>query len=395
MPADAPGTGRNKGALRIALPTGIFPPDIGGPASYVPRIAAAMAKRGHAVQVITLADDPNAGGECPFPVIRIRRGTARIPRMIQTVSAVAASARNADLIFANGLFIEAAVAAAFTGKPLAMKIVGDWAWERAHNRGAGGWNVGDFQTHRQTPHWEAVKWLRSAVTDRADRIIAPSRFVADIIAAWGVPEWRITVIYNALEKTPDASPADLPFFAGRTLIAVGRLIPLKGIDGLVELVGDDEKLRLLVVGDGPDRSRLESLALKLGAAERVVFTGAVERERIPAYLKAADAYVLNSLHEGLPHILLEAFAAGLPVIATDTGGTAEVVEDGVNGLLIPPRRKDRLASAVERVLGDSTLRSSLVEGGRRTLQIRFRWEKMVNETERVLMETAARGGKGR
>jgi glycosyltransferase involved in cell wall biosynthesis len=394
MSPDGRGAVRNTDVLRIVLPTGIFPPDIGGPASYVPRIAAAMAERGHAVQVITLADDPNAGGEYPFPVIRIRRGTARIVRMIQTVSAVAASARNADLIFANGLFIEAAVAAALAGKPLAMKIVGDWAWERAHNRGAGGWNVGDFQTHRQTPHWEAVKWLRSAVTDRADRIIAPSHFVADIIAAWGVPEGRITVVYNALEESPDAPPADLPFFDGRTLISVGRLIPLKGIDGLVELVGDDEKMRLLVVGDGPDRSRLESLAVKLGAAERVVFTGAVERERIPAYLKAADAYVLNSLHEGLPHILLEAFAAGLPVVATATGGTTELVEDGVNGLLIPPHRKDLLVSAVGRIIADSDLRNSLVEGGRRALQTRFRWEDMVNETERVLAETAAHVEKG-
>jgi glycosyltransferase involved in cell wall biosynthesis len=169
---------------------------------------------------------------------------------------------------------------------------------------------------------------------------------------------------------------------------------LKGIDGLMELVGDDEKLRLLVVGDGPDRSRLESLAVKLGAAERVVFTGAVERERIPAYLKAADAYVLNSLHEGLPHILLEAFAADLPVIATATGGTTEVVEDGVNGLLIPPHRKDLLVSAVGRMIADSDLRNSLVEGGRRALQTRFRWEDMVNETERVLAETAAHVGKG-
>ncbi|MFN2299659.1 MAG: glycosyltransferase family 4 protein [Anaerolineales bacterium] len=395
MLPDGWGASRIEGGLRIVLPTGIFPPDIGGPASYVPRIAAALTERGHSVCVITLADDPDAGGKYPFPVVRIRRGMGRIPRMIRAVSAMTVLARAADLIFANGLFIESAFAAFLAGRPLAMKIVGDWAWERAHNRGAGGWNVGDFQIRRQSPRWEAVKRLRSTVTERADRIIAPSRFVADIIAAWGVPEGRITVVYNALEESPDPPPADLPFFDGRTLIAVGRLIPLKGIDGLVELVGEDEKLRLLVVGDGPDRSRLESLAVKLGAAERVVFTGAVERERIPAYLKAADAYVLNSLHEGLPHILLEAFSAGLPVVATATGGTTELVEDGVNGLLIPPHRKDRLASAVGRIIADSDLRNSLVEGGRRTLQTRFRWEDMVNETERVLAETAARVGKGR
>lgn len=395
MRPDEPAASRSEKALRIALPTGIFPPDIGGPASYVPGIAAALARRGHAVEVITLADDPDAGGDYPFPVNRIRRGMSRIPRMIRTVDAVAASALKADIIYANGLFIEAAVAAAWTRKPLLMKIVGDWAWERAHNRGAGGSSVEEFQSRPQPLRWEAVKRLRLAVTRRADRIITPSRYLLEIVAAWGVSISKIAVVYNALETPPEAEPASLPPFAGRTLITVGRLISLKGVDALLELIRDRRDLRLLVVGDGPERSNWESLAKDLDVAERAIFTGSVTRGQVTAYLKAADAYVLNSLHEGLPHILLEAFAAGLPVIATASGGTKEVVEDGVNGLLIPPRRKDLLAAAVDRILSDPGLRGSLIEGGRRTLQNRFLWETMVEETEAVLAETAAEKRAGR
>ncbi len=386
---------RTEKDLRIALPTGIFPPDIGGPASYVPGIAAALAARGHAVEVITLADDPDAGGDHPFPVIRIRRGMSRIPRMIRTVGAIAASARKADVIYANGLFIEAAFAAALSRTPLAMKIVGDWAWERAHNHGAGGWSVEEFQSRPQPLRWEIVKRLRSAVTRRADRIVTPSRYLLEIVAAWGIPIQRIAVVYNALEPPPEAQPASLPPFAGRTLITVGRLISLKGVDALLELIRDRKDLRLLVVGDGPERSNWESFATRLDVAERAIFTGSVDREQVMAFMKAADVYVLNSLHEGLPHILLEAFAAGLPVIATASGGTKEVVEDGVNGLLIPPHRKDLIAAAVDRILSDPGLRGSLIEGGRRTLQNRFPWETMVEETETVLGETAAEKRTGR
>jgi glycosyltransferase involved in cell wall biosynthesis len=107
-------------------------------------------------------------------------------------------------------------------------------------------------------------------------------------------------------------------------------------------------------------------------------------------MKAADVFILNSSYEGLPHILLEAFAAGLPVVATTAGGTGEVVENGVNGLLVPPRRKDLLADAVEGLLSDGDMRKALIKGGRRVLLERFRWKTMVDETEAELL-TAVKG----
>jgi glycosyltransferase involved in cell wall biosynthesis len=395
MDPDAPAAARTGSRLRIALPTGIFPPDIGGPASYVPRIAAALAARGHSVEVITLADDPDAGGDHPFPVFRLRRGTARIPRMIRTVQAIAASARAADVVYANGLFIEAAVAAAWTRKPLAMKIVGDWAWERAQNRKEGSLSIEEFQSRLQPPRSEAVKRLRSAVTRRAKRIITPSRFLRRIVAGWGMPEDKISVVYNALEPPPEGPPADLPSFSGRTLITVARLVRWKGIDSLLEILQRRGEWRLLVVGDGPERENLEALAVRLGLADRVTFTGGVPRSRVFSYMRAADLFVLNSLYEGLPHIVLEAFAAGLPVLATSAGGTEEAVEDGVNGLLIPCRRNDLLTAAADRIFSEPGLRESLVAGGRRTLQNRFLWETMVNQTESVLSETASGAEGGR
>jgi glycosyltransferase involved in cell wall biosynthesis len=133
----------------------------------------------------------------------------------------------------------------------------------------------------------------------------------------------------------------------------------------------------------------------LGISDRVIFTGGVPRSSVLAYLKAADLFILNSSYEGLPHIILEAFASGLPVVATSAGGTQEVVEDGVNGLLVPPRQPEILAAAVDRIFSDHGLRTSLIQGGRRTLQTRFLWETMVEETESVLRDAAFLAGAAR
>jgi glycosyltransferase involved in cell wall biosynthesis len=378
--------------LRIILPTGIFPPDIGGPASYVPRIAAALAARGHSVEVVTLADDPATGGAFPFPVRRIRRGKARIPRMIETIQAVRALARAADLIYANGLFIEAAIAAALAGKPLVMKVVGDWAWERARNQGAGSGTPEEFQSRRQTPRWEMVKWIRSATTRRADRIIAPSRYLANMISGWGIPANKIMTVYNAVDAFPEPSRVSLPPFSGSTLITAARLVRWKGIDTLIEWVSGRRDLRLIVVGDGPERSNLEALATKTGAAERVIFTGGVSRPQVLAYLEASDLFVLNSRYEGLPHVILEAFAAGLPVVATSVGGIPEVVESEHNGILVPAGRMELMAAAIDRVLSKPGLREALAKSGRQTVEKKFSWEALVAQTEGVLIDTLP--GKG-
>jgi glycosyltransferase involved in cell wall biosynthesis len=393
MRAPAVKTGADR--MRIMLPTGIFPPDIGGPASYVPRIADALIARGHAVEVLTLADNPSVGEKYAFPVQRIRRGMPRIARMIRTINAITASARKADLIYANGLFIEAAIAATLARKPLVMKIVGDWAWERALNRGEYIPSVEAFQALRQSPRSEAVKWLRTRVSRRADAILTPSRYLMSVVTGWGISVRRIAVVYNALETPPEMDAARVAPFAGTTLITVARLVPWKGIDGLLELITGRKDWRLFVIGDGPERGYLESLATRLGVSDRAVFTGSLPRRQVFAFMMAAEVFLLNSLYEGLPHIILEAFAAGLPVVATSAGGIREVVEDGVNGVLIPPGRKDLLLAAVDRLVSEPDWKAALIAGGRRTLRDRFRWETLVVETEAVLKNAVVKKGAGR
>jgi glycosyltransferase involved in cell wall biosynthesis len=377
-------------SLRICLPAGIFPPDTGGPASYVPRIAAALADRGHSVNVIALADDPLSSAKFPFPVARIQRSMPRLRRMGRTVMDLVRQARQADVVFANGLFIEAAFAAAIVRKPLVMKIVGDWAWERARNNGQGSDRLEVFQKERQAFRWETVKALRSFVTRRANVVIVPSQYLAGIVAAWGFPVERISVIYNALDPLPKSLPKQMPEFSGSTLICVARLVRWKGIDRLIDFVAARVDLRLVIVGDGPERVALDRLAVVSGAKARVLFAGNVPREQVGGWMRAADIFVLNSSYEGLPHIVLEAFAAEVPVIATAAGGTPEIVRDGENGLLIPSADDHALAEAIARLRKTPDLRQTLIAGGRRTLVQNFQWDALVEQTEHVLSVAAGR-----
>ncbi len=138
----------------ILIVTGIFPPDIGGPASYVPKIASELSKRGWKVTVLTLSDFLNHDdSDYSFRVIRLLRPQKKWRRVPQTIWAIARYAEDADVLFANGLFLESVVAARWKRKPLVMKIVGDWAWERGVNKGWTADSIDDFQKRRYRHNW--------------------------------------------------------------------------------------------------------------------------------------------------------------------------------------------------------------------------------------------------
>ncbi|MGH7392610.1 MAG: glycosyltransferase, partial [Candidatus Rokuibacteriota bacterium] len=138
---------------------------------------------------------------------------------------------------------------------------------------------------------------------------------------------------------------------------VGRLDPVKDQAGLIRafagLAREHADVRLIVAGDGPCRADLETLAASLGLGDRVLLLG--ERRDVPRVLAALNVFVLPSVAEGISNTILEAMATGLPVIATRVGGNPELVEDGVNGFLVPRRDPDALRAAMARYVDDPHL----------------------------------------
>jgi glycosyltransferase involved in cell wall biosynthesis len=372
--------------MQLLITTDIFPPDIGGPASYVPAIARALHGRGHHVSVLTYSRVPpqESDDRWPFALRRLPLNVPRPWRLLRAVWAIWQAAGRAELIYANGMFIEVALANLALRRPVAVKVVGDIAWERARHRGWAADDIETFQARRYGWRVELRRTLRNWALRRARLIIVPSRYLKRLAQHWGIPAGRISVIYNAFEP-PAGEPETplIPLAAGQRIITVCRLTPWKGVDGLLAALSGLPDVGLVVVGTGPEGARLRRLAGELGVAGRVHFAGQVPREQVGGYLRAADLFVLNSTYEGFPHIVLEAMAAGLPVVAADAGGTGELVQDGVSGRLVPPGDPQALRRAIAELLADSRLRQSLVAGAKQHLA-RFDYGGMVQSTEEAL-----------
>jgi glycosyltransferase involved in cell wall biosynthesis len=374
--------------MKILVITGIFPPDIGGPATYVPTMSSELAKRAHKVTVVTLSDTlvDHDDLSYTFRIRRIRRSLFTPWRFLLTVMAILRAGRRAQLLYVNGLYLEAVVANFFLRKPMVQKIVGDWAWERATNKRWVADTFEEFQKCRHGLKIETLKSLRSFCARRADVIIVPSYYLARAVANWGVTESKTIVIYNAVDL-PSPYPCAIPLSTRFKLVTVGRLVPWKQIDHLIEALAGCGDAGLVIVGDGPERTRLEELVRDRQLVARVYFAGQRSKEDALALMAACDLFVLNSTYEGFPHVVLEAMCAGLPVIATAVGGTPELVHDGENGILISPSYNDTLSKTILHLVCSSEERRRLAAGAQQTTQ-RFRRSIMIEKTEAVLASCA-------
>jgi sugar transferase (PEP-CTERM/EpsH1 system associated) len=237
------------------------------------------------------------------------------------------------------------------------------------------------------------RWSNQLTAPLADRVTCVSKSVAGFAAqVIRIHPNKLLVIPNgiSLEDFRPADPAearDILGLSGATLVVgtVGRLQPVKGIRFLLEafarLAAEHADVLLLLVGDGPERAPLQSLAQQLGIAKIVRFLG--DRPDVSRWLHTMDVFVLPSIWEGMPNAALEAMAVGLPVVATAAGGTPEVVVDGVTGLLVPPRDPDALARAAARLLRDSDLRRTMGKAGRARVEQHFSIEETVRRTEEL------------
>jgi len=213
-----------------------------------------------------------------------------------------------------------------------------------------------------------------------------------------VPPDKVVTIYNGIDVERFSAvnpqivaqvrptfdiPADVPLVG-----AVGRLHRQKGFGYLVAAMAQVREhipdVRLLLIGDGELRGELEAQARAAGLSEAAVFAGM--RLNIPEILATLDVFALPSLWEGMPNVVLEAMAAGLPVVATAVGGTPEVVVNGVTGFLVPPRDPDALAKAIIRLLCDPDLRRRMGKAGRERVERFFSVERMVRATEALYEE---------
>lgn len=259
----------------------------------------------------------------------------------------------------------------------------------------------------------AKKHVQRFVCRLADCVLVNGEAVRQWLVAERFEPAKIAVIRNGIDLSRfrgkanggavrDALrvPRDVPLVA-----VVARLHPLKGIEYFLEaaaivarrfpdarflLVGDAFTIRNdAIVSDVAYRRELERRASRLGLDGRVVFTGS--RLDVPELLSEVAVSVLPSLSEGLPNAVLESMAAGVPVVATRVGGSPEAVEDGVTGLLVPPRDAEALTRAISSLLENPDLAARVGATGRERVTAHFSLERMVRETESLYARLLASG----
>jgi glycogen(starch) synthase len=220
--------------------------------------------------------------------------------------------------------------------------------------------------------------LEARAAQRAAAVITLTERLRALAIEDGAVPSRVRVIPSGVRCEDFTGPLEDPFGALRRprVLFVGRLAFQKGVLTLVEAVAlMQADAAVVLVGDGPDRRAVERRVAELGLQDRVHFTGFLPHAEIPAVLRHGDVLVLPSAYEELGSVLLEGMRAGLPVVASDTGGIPEVVDDGVTGVLCPTADAPAFAAAIDELLADPARRARLGATGRERVR-GFAWDRL-------------------
>jgi glycosyltransferase involved in cell wall biosynthesis len=347
--------------MRVVVVSGIWPPDVGGPASHAPDVAAFLLSRGHRVEVVTTAAGPPE--RRAYPVRWVSRSLPKGVIHLRTGAEVARRAAGADVVYTTGMFGRSAAGSVVARRPYVVKLTADPAFERARRRSMIGGTVDEFQQVGGGPVVRALRLARDLELRQAAHVFTPSAYLRDLAVSWGVRADRVSVLPNPAPPLPELSErAELRRsfeLSGDTLAFAGRLTAQKSLEVALAALARVDGVTLLIAGEGDQRAPLERRTAELGLEDRVRFLGPQPRGRVLELFRAADAVVLSSSWENFPHAVVEALAAGTPVLVTATGGVAEVVHDGENGLLVPVADAEALAGAVRRYFADGALRERL------------------------------------
>ncbi len=243
------------------------------------------------------------------------------------------------------------------------------------------------------------KKLLNKILEQAGGIIANSQFTKNELIKLGVPENKITVVYPSLgtncESTIPIDEIKRKYHLGdkKILLTVGRLVKRKGHDKVIEalskILEHVPEVVYVIVGDGPEREKLQATSYKLQVQDNILFTGEISEEEKMAFYQLCDIFVMVPRQigpdvEGFGTVFLEANQYGKPTVAGRSGGVAEAVIDGVTGIVVNPIDTQQIARAVIKLLTDQDLAKKLGEQGRKRVREEFQWQTQVEKLKRLL-----------
>ena len=336
-------------STRVLIATGVYPPESGGPATYAKLLEERLPALGFVLSVL------------PFSRVR------HLPKIIRHAAYFwncLRMARAADVVYALdtvSVGLPSALAAKMLHKKFIVRVPGDYAWEQARQRFGVKDELDAFQSKSYGMRTGILRAIQRFVARSARVVVVPSEYMKRVVTGWGVK--NISVIYSSIDL---AAAYELPFdYAqgkprpeGFLVVSSGRRVPWKHFDAIERVVAREKGWHFFLAENLP-------------------------RAQALGWVKTADVFVLNSTYEGLSHALVEAMALSTPVVATAVGGNPELIEDGVDGLLVPPNNDEALYAAIKKVETDKEAARARAQSARAALG-RFSIERTIGKLAELL-----------
>jgi glycosyltransferase involved in cell wall biosynthesis len=400
---------RSRSALRIDLVSEHASPlaaiggvDAGGQNVHVAALAAGLAARGHRVTVHTRRDDPALPDRLTtrdgYDVVHVAAGPPRVlpkDQLLQHMGVFADQLHASwtvappDVVHAHFWMSGLAAVQAESGLPTPVPVLQTFhalgSVKRRHQ--------GEADTSPEQ-RIDLERGLCHVVT----HVVATCTDEVFELRRLGIPTDKVSIVPCGVDTTvftPDGPVA--PRSDRRRLLVLGRLVERKGQEDAVRALPAVPGAELVVVGGprvadldtDPEVRRLRAIAEPLGVADRLVFTGAVARADVPSWVRSADVVLAVPWYEPFGITPLEAMACGRPVVATAVGGLVDTVADGVTGDLVPPRDPDQLGRTLAALLADDGRRAAYGAAGVQRVRSRYRWARVVADTENVYRQVLA------
>ena len=355
--------------MKIAILVGLFPPKwLAGTEIATYNLADHLTQRGHEVHVITSHDAglPELSKEKGFYIHRIAWPKIHIIGIITFWAKICMIIQKIkpDIVHAQSL--PTGIPAWAAKKHLKIPYV---VW----GQGSDIYLPGSF-----------IRMVSKTILKNADAVLALTENMKQRMLE--ICNRDISVVPNGigLERFNTTSGRKKEGNS-KTIIFVGRLHPVKGVSYLIEAMAIVQReipdAKLILVGDGVERSRLEGLSKKLDLNGCIQFVGQVQQERIPTLLQQADLFALPSLSEGFPVVILEAMATGLPIVATNVGGIPDILEEGVDGYLVNAKRPAEVADRMLVLLRNDKLREEISVNNREKAKL-YTWDIVAGKVEK-------------
>ncbi len=380
---------------RICLVTHFFPPHMGGIEKVSYEQSKRLTESGYEIDVLTSKikgqnEHPAKGIRVfAYPSLKLAERFG-VPYPILTLEAYKKFAKvikKCDLVHVHGhVYMSSCLAGKLAKKYKKPFIV------TQHN------TFIDYKSWLNTLEHLNDLTIGKSVLKHADRILTVSKETMKYVLRLGADKAKTSVMYNGVDtncfhpvkKGESRKKLGLPK-KRKIIFSVRRLVYKNGIDTLIEsahlVARNNPDILFVVAGKGPSRKLIEEHIKELGIEDNIKLTGFVPDELLPVYYNAADYFVLPSASgEGLPLVLFEAMACGLPVIATTVGGTPEIISHMKNGVLVPPRNPEAMAVALSKLLAEEKLGPTIGEEAKKNVENRFTWEENLRQLKEVYNE---------